>query len=106
MNGMRIFAALLATLCLFPGFLMAHGYEAEFGGTLFIAGAIIICGILINSAILKLNKRPQLTHVSHGHIVGREPQWLVSSTRFVDLELRGDALNSDLRPCSRLRYSR
>jgi dolichyl-phosphate-mannose--protein O-mannosyl transferase len=56
MNGMRIFAALLATLCLILGFLMAHRYEAEFGRTLFIAGAIIICGILISSAILELNK--------------------------------------------------
>jgi dolichyl-phosphate-mannose--protein O-mannosyl transferase len=56
MNGMRIFAALLATICLIVGFLMAHRYEAEFGGTLFIAGAIIVCGILISSAILELNK--------------------------------------------------
>jgi hypothetical protein len=49
---MRIFAALLATLCLILGFLMAHRYEAQFGDTLFIAGAIIIVAFLISSALL------------------------------------------------------
>jgi hypothetical protein len=58
MNGMRIIAALLATACLVLGFLMGHGFEHGFGQTLFIAGAIVICGILISSAILELNKRP------------------------------------------------
>jgi hypothetical protein len=58
MNGMRICAALLATACLIVGFLMAGRAEHEFGHTLFIAGAIIICGILISSAILETNKKP------------------------------------------------
>jgi hypothetical protein len=58
MNGMRIFAALLATGCLVLGFAMGSRFEQGFGQTLFIAGAIIICGILISSAILELNKRP------------------------------------------------
>jgi len=53
----RIVAALLATACLILGFLMGHRFEQGFGQTLFIAGAIIICGILISSAILELNKR-------------------------------------------------
>jgi len=58
MNGMRIIAALLATACLALGFVMGVRSETAFGQTLFIAGAIIICGILISSAILELNKRP------------------------------------------------
>lgn len=57
MNVMRIFAALLAIACLVVGYLMAGRAEQEFGQTLFIAGAIIICGILISSAILEMNKR-------------------------------------------------
>lgn len=36
MNGMRIFAALLATACLVIGYLMAGWFEHEFGHTLFI----------------------------------------------------------------------
>jgi len=58
MIGMRIIAALFATACLGLGFLMAHRFEQGFGQTLFIAGAIIICGILVSSAILELNKKP------------------------------------------------
>jgi hypothetical protein len=58
MSGMRIVAALFATACLVLGFLMGHRFEQGFGQTLFIAGAIIICGILISSAILELGKRP------------------------------------------------
>ena len=58
MTGMRITAALLAIGCLGLGFLMAFRAETAFGQTLFIAGAIIMCGILISSAILELNKRP------------------------------------------------
>jgi hypothetical protein len=58
MNGMRIFAALFATACLVVGYLMAGRAEHEFGHTLFIAGAIVICGILISSAVLETNKKP------------------------------------------------
>jgi hypothetical protein len=57
MNGMRIFTALLATACLVLGFLMGGRLGNQFGPTLFIAGSIIICGILVSSAILELNKR-------------------------------------------------
>lgn len=57
MSGMRIVAALFATACLVLGFLMGHRFEQAFGQTLFIAGAIIICGILISSAILELGKK-------------------------------------------------
>jgi hypothetical protein len=57
MIGIRIIAALLAIACLILGFLMGHRFEQGFGQTLFVAGAIIICGILISSAILERNKR-------------------------------------------------
>ena len=56
MYGIRIFAAFLATGFLILGFLMAH--EQAFGQTLFIAGAIIICGVLISSAIAERNNKP------------------------------------------------
>jgi len=56
MYGIRIFAAFLATGFLILGFLMAH--EQAFGQTLFIAGAIIVCGVLISSAIAEHNNRP------------------------------------------------
>jgi putative Mn2+ efflux pump MntP len=58
MSVMRIIAALFATACLVLGFLMGHQFEQGFGQTLFIAGAIVICGILISSAILERNKKP------------------------------------------------
>ena len=58
MSVMRIVAALLAAACLVLGFLMGFRFEQGFGQTLFIAGAVIYCGILISSAILELNKRP------------------------------------------------
>jgi hypothetical protein len=55
MKGMRIFAALVASVFIVIGFLMGGRFEQEFGQTLFIAGAIIISGILISSAILENN---------------------------------------------------
>jgi hypothetical protein len=55
MKGMRIFAALLASVFIVFGFLMGGRFEQAFGQTLFIAGAIIISGILISSAILENN---------------------------------------------------
>ena len=57
MNGMRIFAALFATACFVVGYLLGGRTEQDFGQTLFIAGAIIIGGILISSSILELNRR-------------------------------------------------
>jgi len=56
MNGMRIMAALFATICLLLGFMVGRRLEYEFANTMFIAGAIVICGILISSAIMELNK--------------------------------------------------
>jgi hypothetical protein len=58
MNVLRIVAAVFATACLVLGFVMGSRFEQGFGQTLFIAGAIIFCGILISSAILELNKKP------------------------------------------------
>jgi hypothetical protein len=55
MKGMRIFAALLASVFIVFGFLTGGRFEQEFGQTLFIAAAIIISGILISSAILEKN---------------------------------------------------
>ena len=57
MNGMRIFAALLATACVFIGWLMAGRDEPEFGRALIIGAAILIAGILISSAVLETAKK-------------------------------------------------
>ena len=57
MKGMRIFAALLASVFIVVGYLMSGRSESEFGHALFIARAIIISGILISSAILEKNRR-------------------------------------------------
>jgi hypothetical protein len=57
MKGMRIFGALLATAFIVTGFLMSGRFEPEFGHTLFLAGSIILSGLLISSAILENNNQ-------------------------------------------------
>lgn len=52
-----ILPALLGVGCLILGFLMGSRSEQVFGNTLFIAGAIIIAGVVIGSAIMESAKR-------------------------------------------------
>jgi len=54
MKGMRISAALLATVFLGIGYLLSRR-EPGFGPTLFLAGAMIVSALLISSAILGKN---------------------------------------------------
>ena len=54
MKGMRISAALLATVFLGIGYLLSRR-EPGFGPTLFLAGAMIVSAVLISSAILGKN---------------------------------------------------
>jgi len=53
MKGMRIFAALLATVFIVLGFLVSGGVMELFGPALFLSGSIILSAILISSAILE-----------------------------------------------------
>jgi flagellar motor component MotA len=58
MNIIRAISAALAIGCLIVGYLMSGRFEEAFGHTLFIAGAIIIAGLLISLAIAE-NKRKE-----------------------------------------------
>lgn len=58
MNIVRALSATLGIGCLIVGLLMSGRFEQAFGHTLFIAGAIIIAGVLISSAIVE-NKRKE-----------------------------------------------
>jgi hypothetical protein len=55
MKFMILLAALLASVFMVGGYLMAGRFEPEFGRTLFISGAVIFTGIVISATILERN---------------------------------------------------
>lgn len=57
MNVIRTLSAVLAISCLVIGSLMSGRNEQSFGHTLVLAGAIIIAGLLISSAIVEKGRK-------------------------------------------------
>ena len=57
MENIRLFSAIMGILFLAAGYLVAGRFDPGFGHTAFIAGAIIIAGVLISWAIVDKNKK-------------------------------------------------
>lgn len=59
MENIRLFSAIMGVIFLGLGYWLsgANWYERSFGHTAFIAGSIIIAGVLISWAIVDKNKK-------------------------------------------------
>lgn len=57
MEGMRYLSGIIGLILLGGGYWIAGRFDSSFGHTAFIAGAILITGMLISSAIVERNKK-------------------------------------------------
>ena len=57
MEGIRYLSGVMGIIFLGAGYWIAGRFDSSFGHTAFIAGAILVAGVLISTAIVERNKR-------------------------------------------------